>query len=189
MAKTRKPVIPTDEYAKQFVKSRRNIPTHTLKGIQKADRDYLMSLFLMLKESFRGKVTNELQHTEKKFRYTPRQMYHNAMKYMKVTIEAGQPLTITAMGLFMGIRASQFFDMLRTRHLPPAYRFVYDCADFIESYNEWAAHRKQNPAGPIFILKNFGWRDKMEIEASAKKGALTEREREEAQKRLSQFSE
>ena len=56
-------------------------------------------------------------------------------------------------------------------------------------YNEYAAQKKQNPAAPIFILKNFGWADKFEIEASQTQGALTDTERTEAQKRISEFSE
>lgn len=189
-------IIPTDAHAKEFIKKRavqlknaRN--TYGMTNIQRRDRNYLMSIFQVLRRNIKGTVPLKTpKHVTNKPRYTPIQMYRNVMKYMEVTIEAGQPLTITAMALFMGINKSAFFTTLNHRGFPlPDYQFMYDCADFIESYNEYSAHRKMNPAGPIFILKNFGWKDKFEVEASSTKGALTEEERENAQKRIAGFSE
>jgi hypothetical protein len=35
----------------------------------------------------------------------------------------------------------------------------------VENYNELQLHLGKHAAGPIFALKNFGWKDKTEIEA------------------------
>ena len=67
--------------------------------------------------------------------------------------------------------------------------FLKDCVEFVENYIEFTGQKKQNPAFNIFWLKNRGWKDKFEIEASSTQGALTEEEREEAQRRIKQFSE
>jgi hypothetical protein len=110
-----------------------------------------------------------------------------------MTLNANQPLTITGVGLFMGLYRKQIWGLLGDRDGTlkrwPEFEFLFDFASFVELYNEYAAHKKQNPAGPIFILKNFGWKDKLEIEASTTQGALTDEERAAAQKRIAEFSE
>jgi hypothetical protein len=121
-------------------------------------------------------------------------MWTNIKSFFDLTIEYGQPLTITGMALFAGMDREYLNNMaLHGRSgdstLPKELYFLMDCRKFVENYNEFAAHKKQNPAGPIFILKNFGWKDKFEIEASSTQGALTEQEREAAQKRIQAFSE
>jgi len=157
---------------------------------QQNDKDYLMGMFLCLKMALEDKVIDKFPDEDlKKYRYTPREMFTNIMKYFEVSITQGQPLTITGVGLFCGIRKQDFYELRTRPTLHPAFQFLKDAAEFVEMYNEYAAHKKMNPAGPIFILKNFGWKDKQEIELSSNKGALTDEERELAQKRLGNFSE
>jgi hypothetical protein len=183
-----------------FVKSRAVNQHKSIAGIPKAkkkDFDYLSGIFETMVSFYDQKGIKDEQvslngvNRGRPYRYTPRRMFDNAVAYMRVTIAACQPLTITGLGMFMGIHRKEFFHMLSDTKMRemPEYGFMYDFADFTEMYNEYAAHVKQNPAGPIFILKNFGWKDKFEIEASSTMGALTDEEREVAQKRLAAFSE
>jgi len=183
------PVKITDEQVMEFVNARaeniHNSPT--LIKTAKADRDYLMGIFSLIYKRYEGLLIDKKVQGDR--RYSPKQMFETASKYIEVTIEHGQPLTITQLGIFLGIRRKDVFRFLNENKFGKEEKFIYDFCDFIESYNEYAAHKKMNPAGPIFILKNFGWKDKFEVEASAKQGALTDTERREAQKRIAGFSE
>lgn len=187
------------EEVKKFVAKREERKHNIINAAKMTDDDYkyLGGLFEGLCMKYDQMEIRDAQPRAKKrlpgpkLRYTPRQMYDSCAQYIKITIEAQQPLTASGMALFLGINRRGLFDVLhKTRRKEfPEYAFVYDFAAFIEMYNEYAAHRKQNPAGPIFIMKNFGWKDKMEIEATATEGALTDEERAEAQKRIKNFSE
>ena len=185
----------TPAKTEKFIKKRAETSKKAMQSVKLKDDDYkyLLQSFMVLKDSYnQAEILDKHPKGQKGRRYTPRQMYDNASNYIESTIRAAQPLTITGMGLFMGMHRKQIFNMLNQQKgikENPAYDFIYDFCDFIEMYNEYAAHKKQNPAGPIFILKNFGWKDKFEIEASRTEGALTDDEREAAQKRISQFSE
>lgn len=120
-------------------------------------------------------------------------MWDGIKKYLKVSIESLQPLTITGIALFSGASRDMLLNVsarsTKKNPIPGEFSFLKEVVGFVEMYNEYAVHKKQNPAGPIFILKNFGWKDKIEIEASSTQGALSEQEREETQKRLQGFSE
>lgn len=194
-SKTKPPVNMTPAKTEKFIQERAKTSKLAMQSVKLKDADYqyLQEAFSVLKTSYdQDKITNKHPKGHRHRRYTPRQMYDNAAKYIEFTIKAAQPLTITGMGLFMGMHRKQIFNMLNQQKgmkESKEYAFIYDFCDFIEMYNEYAAHKKQNPAGPIFILKNFGWKDKFEIEASRTEGALTDKEREEAQKRISGFSE
>lgn len=199
----------TDEDTKAFIAKREKETSgmvHQPKAIKKVikteDQEYLLRHFEILKNQFdRASLSEErISHPgvsvdsdmRQTFRFPPAMMYDNAVKYIESTIEANQPLTISGMSLFMGINRKMMFLMMHRTEMKstPQFSFIYAFCNFIEMYNEYVAHKKQNPAAPIFILKNFGWSDKFEIEASAKtEGALSEQERNEAQKRLSMFSE
>ena len=162
------------------------------KGVKdKADYEYFEMAFAAIKQKWEGKIPDRHpRRGEGTFRrYTPRKMFENLCQFVEFTLAARQPLTITGMGLFMGIRRKDMFKSLHMRTLHKSYHFIYDVATFCEMYCEFAAQKRQNPAGPIFILKNFGWQDKIEIEATSTDGALTEVERREAQDRIKNFSE
>ena len=178
-----------DKYIANFVNARaENIhKSPTLIKTAKNDRDYLMGMFSLIYNQYKDQDWSI--KVNKQRRYSPKQMFEAASRYLQVTIEHGQPLTISAMGIFLGMRRKALFNFLNDTDFLPGEEFIFDFADFIESYNEYSAHKKQNPAGPIFILKNFGWKDKFELEASTTTGALTEEERDLAQKRIKNFSE
>lgn len=187
----RPPIDPTPEYIEKFISSR---PTERVKGILPANKEkkafeYLSAILealVMVYEQM--KVPESLVNAPTTMkRYTPQQMYDNSLIYLRKTIEARQPLTICGLALFMGIRRPDFFELLHEKKIikdNPFMQFMYDFASFIEMYNEYAAHVKQNPAGPIFVLKNFGWTDRLELMATSVPGALSEEERALAKKRI-----
>jgi hypothetical protein len=185
--KNRKDIVQlTDEDALELVKQRA-VKMHNSPSLVKlaaADREYLRGMWHVFRDNMPKPGLAE--YNTKQYRYQPFQMWHNIKKYFEVTIEHGQPLTVSGMALFCGIPTN---DILRGDMAKDGFGFLVDCKRFIEMYNEYAAHKKMNPAGPIFILKNFGWQDKFEISASSTMGALTEAERQEAQKRIASFTE
>ena len=196
--KSKKSIFITDDMAKGILAERVpiNRKTKALKlnsGVKPQDKNdyaYMALVFSSIKARWENKVEDIHPRTGlgQYMRDTPAMMFNNCAKYFEVTLDACRPLTLTGMGLFFGIHRKQIFKVLAA-DLAPEYYFVYEFAQFVEMYNEFAAHRKQNPAGPIFILKNLGWKDKLEIEATATEGSLTDDERRDAQKRISNFSE
>jgi hypothetical protein len=183
----------SEEKALEFIKKDLSHSSINKMKVSERDKLYLSSAFNALVSTH---DRNSLPTERPKFgfrRYSPLDMFDNCVKYIQVTIDAEQPLTITGMGLFMALERKQIFEFMgkkgKVLKEHPEYAFVFDFASFIEMYNEYAAHKKLNPAGPIFILKNFGWKDKFEIEATATRGALTDEEREEIQRRMANISE
>ncbi len=184
---TRPPLIVDDKMARELVEGRKYIKkSFSFTKLANIDREYLRGMFEVFKSQIEPTISKERISD---YRYTPRQMWENIKKYFEVSIEYGQPLTLCGIGTFNGISRKQLFLMMNEKNLPEELMFLRDCGKFVEMYNEYAAHKKMNPAGPIFILKNFGWKDKFEIEATRAEGALTDEEREEAQRRIAKFSE
>lgn len=158
-------------------------------ALNDADKEYLSMIYEQLKAKVESNISGDVvKSATNVYRYTPLQMWNNIKRYFELTIQYGQPLTITGMCMFNGL------DHVKMRagaieELPEPFHFLKDCREFVMAYNEYAAHRKMNPAGPIFILKNFGWKDKQEVELSATQGAITAEERAENQRRIANFTE
>jgi len=189
------PVEITPEYQEAFIekiKEKGEMNGKNLIKVTQDDKEYLTSAFETIVEYYENKGIAE-EKPWPSMRHTPREMFDRCVAYMRLTLNANQPLTITGVGLFMGLHRKQIWVLLGDRDGTlkrwPEFEFLFDFSSFVELYNEYAAHKKMNPAGPIFILKNFGWKDKIEIEASTTQGALTDEEREAAQKRIANFSE
>ena len=179
-----------DKKAVELLLNKRAKNACSLTRLGKADRKYLGGMFEVLRNTVEPTIVEgPAKAKTKPYKYTPREMWNNIAKYFEVSIEYGQPLTITGMGVFNGINRKDLFDIIHSKTLAREFYFLKECASFVEMYNEYAVHKKQNPAGPIFVLKNFGWKDKFEIEASANDGSLSEEERAAAQKRISKFTE
>lgn len=181
------PVILAEIKQRQDVLAQRSV---TLTKLGTQDREYLMGMYEMLVATIEPTVHEAFPlDAHANLKYAPMTMWNNIKVYFRTTLNYGQPLTITGLTMFCGVSKDWFSKLRNNPNAHPAYQFLIDCAAFIEMYNEYAAHKKQNPAGPIFILKNMGWKDKVEIEASSTIGALSEGERVEAQRRIQQFSE
>lgn len=152
------------------------------------DTIYLTEMWDVFKENIEPIIPEgETPYNTKKYRYTPRQVWENTKRYFEFTIKSRQPLTLSGIAAFNDLDAIDLFH--HNDKLDKEYKFLNSCRQFIVLYNELAAQKKMNPAGPIFLLKNLGMKDKFEIEASSTQGALTEAERQEMQKRLTGFSE
>lgn len=192
--KTKPPLEVTEEVARGLLAERdATIPNNILaKGIpekSKVDYKYFAEAFKALKAQWEGKVPDVKPKGDETRRYTPLKMFQNCCMFFEFTLDACKPLTFSGMAMFMGMKRVDMFHSIHRQALAPEYHFIYEFASFIEMYNEFAAHQKQNPAGPIFIMKNIGWKDKLEIEATPTDGSLTDEERGDAQKRIKNFSE
>lgn len=158
-------------------------------ALNDADKEYLYGMYEQLRDKIESNISGDVVRSATNvYRYTPLQMWNNIKRYFELTIQYGQPLTITGMCMFNGLNQSNMRAGL-IDDMPPQFHFLKDCREFVMAYNEYAAHRKMNPAGPIFILKNFGWKDKQEVELSATQGAITAEERAENQRRIANFTE
>lgn len=153
-----------------------------------ADREYLSGMWEVFKNNVESTIPEgPIPNVTNKYRYTPRQMWENTKAYFEYTIEHGQPLTLSGIAAFNDLDATDLFH--HNDRIDKEYSFLNTCRQFIVLYNEYAAQKKMNPAGPIFLLKNLGLKDKIEIEASSNQGAMTEEQRAEAQKMLKGFTE
>ena len=190
-SKTKPPVIVTEENVKEII-SQRSQSIYRMKAYhetKEVDRQFYLGLLELLKGKLELEIVEGTVHTTNPYRYTPRQMFDSIMFIFKYCLENGQPITISSLLTFLRLKQDAFWKLVREGQEVKEYMFLKDCVNFVQMYNEFALHKKQNPAGAIFALKNFGWKDKLEIEASSTQGALTEDERAAAQKRLAEFSE
>lgn len=192
--------IISDERALELVEKKKktlkkNHLNYNLSPTALDDRDYLRGMYDAFCQYIEPTIIEgPVKNKTDTYNLTPREMWTNIQKFFELSIEHGQPITITGMALFCGLDREYLTQIAASGEnkgvkYPKEYGFLSKCRKFVENYNEYAAHKKQNPAGPIFILKNFGWKDKFEIEAHSTQGALTEDEREAAQKRIKMISE
>lgn len=182
----------TDEEAREKLAQRMKVLERSPAGLtdmQRRDRDYFMSALKVMTDYYDSRIDENSPKGDAARKFSPLEMYLRCKQFLSLTILAAQPITFSGMAYFMGMSRFEFFDMINRPSLPSSYDFIKDFSSLAEMYNEYAAHKKQNPAGPIFILKNLGWKDKIEVEASSTIGALSDVEREAAQKRIQNFSE
>ena len=182
------PIIADEAFIQKYEVGRVPNKSPGLLKLAAADRAYLRELWDVFRENIEPMIPEgEMSYNTKKYRYTPRQVWENTKRYFEFTIEHGQPLTLSGISAFNDLDAIDLFH--HNDNIDKEYKFLNTCRQFIILYNELAAQKKLNPAGPIFLLKNMGFKDKFEVEASSTQGALTEVERAEMQKRLTGFSE
>ena len=156
----------------------------------KNDREYLFFVWDVFKENIVKMIPEGFpDDANGNYRYLPMQMWDGMRGFIETSIRFGQPVTMSGIAVFSGMRVNTLTMIRSNPKLHPAYHFIRYVSDFVEMYNEFSAHKKINPAAAIFILKNMGWKDKFEIEASATSGALTDDERRAAQERIQKFSE
>lgn len=182
--KPKKPLVITDSFLTEYAGGR-----FIGKPSESTD-PYLWAVFQEFRRNLEPTVPKKRpKDADKHYRYSPKQMYDNVMKYFEVTIMMGNPLTLSGMARFLGMTTVDLFNFRKNENLHKAYDFIHDCVGFVEMHYELALNKKQNPAGSIFALKNIGWRDKLEIDAKLTPGALTDEERAAQQRRLAKFSE
>ena len=113
------PVLAKDVDTEAFVAEREKTKHNSMAAVKLHDEDYqyLRETFGTLLDGYDQSKITDVRPKGSKRRYTPRQMYDNAKHYIITTINAAQPLTITGMGLFMGMHRKQIFDMLHQSKL------------------------------------------------------------------------
>ena len=160
--------------------------------LEPAEVDYWLSMLEVFDRFTRptvpeGKV--KLEHAGQPYRFTPSQMYEAIFNYFQISLEQGRDLTMGSLAMFCDMSHSNFTTFVNDKDLRPEYKFIRKCVEFVKNYIEYTGQKKNNPAFQIFWLKNHGWKDKYELEATSTMGALTEEERAEAQKRIQMISE
>lgn len=203
---TKPKVVLTGEYTKKFFADRKKT-LHTsplLTKLEKRDADYLRAAFEIFDARVRAKLKNTSvkdtinEENDNPFstRLTPMETYELIYNYFKGCLDHAQPMTLTGIALFAGITKESFQDIIhedmknpKSVYSSPAWSFLADCVSFVEMYIEFTGQKKGNPVFNIFWLKNRGWKDTFDIRATSPNGALTEGERELAQKRIQSFSE
>jgi hypothetical protein len=160
-----------------------------LTKMEERDKDCLISTLDAFEQSLLPTIDPNapgLTNSER----TPLEMATIIMQYFRFCITNGMAITISGIGIYLGMDKDEFQKKCANKNpADPNMKFLQKCVYFVEMYMEYTAQRKQNPAFQIFWLKNRGWVDRLELSATTTPGALTDEEREAAQKRISNFSE
>jgi hypothetical protein len=118
----------------------------------------------------------------------PEDLGKKGMEYIDDCRANKKPITITGLCLWLDTTRDTLLDYQRKEDFSDTIKRL---KLYAENYAEEYLYNPNGRAvvGAIFALKNFGWSDKMEIETRTTSGALTEKERAEAQERIRNFSE
>lgn len=99
---------------------------------------------------------------------SPEQMEKILNEYFETTEE--EQITITGLCLALNIDKSNFYEYEKRE----GYQDIVKRARMIVENSYEVSLRKNGRTGDIFALKNFGWRDKMEVENNAELTKLDE---------------
>ena len=80
--------------------------------------------------------------------------------YFKTTCD--EEVTITGLCLYLGINKDTFYEYAKRDD----YKYVINQARLMVENSYELSLKKNGRAGDIFALKNFGWKDKQEIESN-----------------------
>jgi hypothetical protein len=96
-------------------------------------------------------------------------------EYFMSRAEAGLPFTITGLALALDTTRETLMD-IENENWGYDKRFsdaIKKAKLRCQAYAEDQMYLSKNPAGPIFGLKNFGWRDKTEVDVDISGEGLT----------------
>lgn len=99
---------------------------------------------------------------------TPEQMKKILNEYFETTAE--NKITITGICLALGLDKSTFYDYEKRED----YKEIVRQARMMVENSYEMSLRENGRTGDIFALKNFGWRDKMEVENNTEISKLDE---------------
>lgn len=91
---------------------------------------------------------------------SPEEVLEAAKEYFQWCIDNNAPLTITGLAIALGTTRETLMDYQEKAEFSDTIKKL---KLLIENYNEMQVHEGNNPAGAIFVLKNFGWKDKSEV--------------------------
>lgn len=94
---------------------------------------------------------------------TPEELTEAAGKYFAWCINERRPFTVTGLALFLGFSSVQSLDDTSKR---PGFSEPVKRAKLVVEMGYEENLSGANATGSIFALKNFGWRDKQELEHS-----------------------
>lgn len=95
---------------------------------------------------------------------SPKQFDELAEAYFAECDSKEKPYTVTGLALGLGLSSRAALDEYEKRE--GFFNSVKRAKMRVENSYEESLRGKCHPSGPIFALKNFGWRDKQEIEHS-----------------------
>jgi len=159
-----------------------------LTKLEERDKEYLLQTL----DAFESSVLSNIDHNAPGLTNSMRKPIEMAtiiMQYFRFCITGGMAITISGIGIYLGMNKTEFQNKCNNPEKDPNMAFLQKCVYFVEMYMEYTAQRKQNPAFQIFWLKNRGWVDRLELSATTTPGALSDEERDVAQKRIANFSE
>jgi hypothetical protein len=96
---------------------------------------------------------------------TPEDLEAKGLEYIKLCESAGRPMTITGMAIHLDTSRETLMDYQERDQFSDT---VKKLKSYCEDYAEQSMYIGKNPAGAIFALKNFGWRDRTEQDLRVK---------------------
>jgi hypothetical protein len=119
---------------------------------------------------------------------SPREMLDKGLGFFRSCLELNQPFTMSGLAIKTGIAS---YTLRNLEHSAESGQFKYviqKLRSLAEMYNEASLHLRQNPVGSIFVLKNMGWKDNVDVNIRPIL-PMTDEERQQAKLRIKSFSE
>ena len=116
-------------------------------------------------------------------------LYNDGMKYIEECISNDKHLTYTGLCISLGVIRETMLDYESGKYDSNDNRFS-DSVKALKLHCEQYAENRlfgNNPTGAIFALKNYGWKDKQEIETTTTKQDITMMSDEDKQKRIDEL--
>lgn len=117
----------------------------------------------------------------------PSQIEKQAQEYFSECVKKKKPITITGLALALDTTRETLMDYQEKDEFSDTLkRIKLRC----ENYAETQVFAGRNQAGAIFALKNYGWRDKQEVDHTTKGEAIGgQRMTEEQEKLIKEYEE
>jgi hypothetical protein len=123
------------------------------------------------------------------YKFVPNELFEKCIAYLRNCIAKDQIPAIRRICLYAKISRKEAWEISAgARKNDKNFEFLKWVFGFIEEMVESSVHKAGNPAGAIFVLKNFGWADKLEI-APSTPGIMTEEDRIAIRARMRKFAE
>ena len=117
------------------------------------------------------------------------ELYEKGLEYIKEIQEKGDHLTFTGLCIALDTTRETLDDYFSGKY-DDDYNKYSDSAKRLKQYCENYAEQRlfgNNPTGAIFALKNYGWKDKQEVEANIKADVSIDLPPNERQKRIDEL--
>ena len=95
----------------------------------------------------------------------PEVLYQQGKDFIDLCVETKQPITITGLALALNTTRETLMDYQEKDEFSDTVKRL---KLYCENYAENQVFVGKNPAGAIFSLKNYGWKDKHEVDHTSK---------------------